>query len=215
MKITFYLDVSSSWFFWAEPAWTELKRRYAGRAEFDWKIALMSLADQPVSQAQRLWFYRRSGTIMRSPFLLNADWAEADLNQHVVPNFIAEAARDYPGTGERVRLALSQTALREGRHIWRWDVAVEVAADAAGLDRDVLLARAKSPDIAARVNATTAEFHAFQVTQRPAFVLDNSIGDRAVFSGIVRWEPIAAAVDAMLADAEAYGSYAAHFGGTP
>jgi predicted DsbA family dithiol-disulfide isomerase len=215
MKVTIYVEVTSSWCFWAEPAWAELKRRYAGQAEFDWKIALMPLSAQPVSAAQRLWFYQRSGTIMRSPFALNADWAEPDLKKHVVPNFVAEAARDFPGTGERVRLALGQAALRKGLHVWRWDVAAQVAADEAGLDRAALLARAKSPAIEARVNAATAEFHALQVTQRPAFLLENSIGDRAVFSGIVKWEPIAAAMDAMLSDAAAYASYGAHFGGPP
>ena len=35
--------------------------RYAGRAEFEWKIALMNPEDFPVSQAQCDWFYRRSG----------------------------------------------------------------------------------------------------------------------------------------------------------
>ena len=42
MKVTYYLEVLSSWCRWVEPVWVELKTRYAGRAEFDWKIALMS-----------------------------------------------------------------------------------------------------------------------------------------------------------------------------
>ena len=41
ITVTYYLEVISSWCHWAEPAWAELKRRYAGRAEFDWKIAQM------------------------------------------------------------------------------------------------------------------------------------------------------------------------------
>lgn len=61
----------------------------------------------------------------------------------------------------------------------------------------------------------TEEFHALQVTQRPAFLIENAIGDRAVFSGIVRLEPLAAAIDALLADQAAYDSYKAHFGGPP
>ena len=50
IKITYYLDVASSWCFLAEPAWAALKERYAGRVDFDWKIALMDaagLADVP------------------------------------------------------------------------------------------------------------------------------------------------------------------------
>src|SRR5437762_2550368 len=128
MKVTYYLEVISSWCYWAEPAWAELKRRYAGKAAFGWKLALMDASGLPVSRPQCEWFYRRSGTIMR---------------------------------------------------------------------------------------ATTREFHALQVNQRPTFVVENSIGDRAVFSGLAVAAPLAAAIDAMLDDAAAYASHAAHFGSPP
>jgi len=32
LKVTYYLEVISSWCYWAEPAWVELKRRYAEKA---------------------------------------------------------------------------------------------------------------------------------------------------------------------------------------
>ena len=67
MKVTYYLEVVSSWCFWGEPMWAELKQRYAGRVSFEWKIAQMKASDYPVSRAQCDWFYQRSGTIMRSP----------------------------------------------------------------------------------------------------------------------------------------------------
>src|SRR6266705_5324767 len=41
ITVTDYLDVVSSWCFWSEPTWAELKRRYDGRVQFQWKIALM------------------------------------------------------------------------------------------------------------------------------------------------------------------------------
>ena len=34
VKIICYLEVISSWCYWAEPAGGELKKRYAGRVEF-------------------------------------------------------------------------------------------------------------------------------------------------------------------------------------
>lgn len=213
IKITYYLEVISSWCYWAEPAWAELKQRYAGTVEFGWKIAQMPLEAYPVSKAQCEWFYRRSGTIMRSPFMLNSDWFQP--GQIVAPNLIAEAAKDFGVTGDRVRLALSHAADREGKKVGQWDVAAEVAAHAGDLDAGKLLAHAKSPGVAARVAASTAEFNALQVTQRPTFLLENSIGDRAVFSGIVRAAPIAAALEAMLADEAAYVSWKAHFGDPP
>jgi predicted DsbA family dithiol-disulfide isomerase len=151
----------------------------------------------------------------RSPFMLNAEWFDEDIKQYLAPNLIAEGAKDLKVTDDRVRLALAHAALREGKKVGRWEVAVEIAAAAAGLDRETLLKRAKSGKIETRARATTAEFNALQVTQRPTFLLENAIGDRAVFSGLAKVEPIAAAMDAMLADEAAQASYGAHHGNSP
>ena len=83
-------------------------------------------------------------------------------------------------------MALSRAELRDGKKIGHWDVAAEVGAQAAGLDLDLLQQCAKSPAIEERVRKSTAEFHALQVTQRPTFVIDTPIGDRAVFSGFAK-----------------------------
>ena len=63
MKITYYLEVLSSWCVWIEPTLDALKARYGDRVEFEWKIALMNPGDFPVSRAQCDWFYRRSGSM--------------------------------------------------------------------------------------------------------------------------------------------------------
>lgn len=215
MKITYYLEVVSSWCYWAEPAWAELKRRYARRVDFQWKIAHMPAEACPQSKEQAEWFYRRSGTIMRSPFMLNAGWFEPGMGPYQVPSLVAEAAKDFKVTDDRVRLALSHAADREGKKVGRWEVAVAVAAKAAKLDRAKLLKHAQSDAVRARTHASTVEFHSLQVNQRPTFLLENDIGDRAVFSGLARVEPLAATIDAMLADEAAYVSYAAHHGNTP
>jgi predicted DsbA family dithiol-disulfide isomerase len=78
-----------------------------------------------------------------------------------------------------------------------------------------LLQRAKSAEVEQRVRAATAQFHALQVTQRPTFVLDNGIGDRTVFSGTWRSEPLIAAVDSMLTDERSYAAWKAHIGDPP
>src|SRR5437763_4233335 len=96
-----------------------------------------------------------------------------------------------------------------------WALAAEIAAKASGLDKSKRLERARSPEVEARARASTAEFHALRVTQRPTFVIDSEIGDRAIFSGFAKLEPIAATIDAMLDDLAAYASHAAHFGGPP
>jgi predicted DsbA family dithiol-disulfide isomerase len=215
VHVTYYLEVISSWCYWAQPAWEELQRRYSGRVQFDWKIALMPAETYPVSRNQCEWFYRRSGSIMRSPFMLNPGWLEPEIKDYVVPNYVAQAAKDLGIAHDRVRLALARAAVLEGKKVGRYEVAAPIAAEAGGLDKTALLERARSPEIARRCEQTTAEFHALQVNQRPTFLIENSIGDRAVFSGIVRMEPLAAAIDALLSDEAAYASWKAHFGDPP
>src|SRR6266542_2534570 len=39
ITVTDYLDVISSWCFWSEPTWAELKKRYQGQVRFQWMIA--------------------------------------------------------------------------------------------------------------------------------------------------------------------------------
>jgi predicted DsbA family dithiol-disulfide isomerase len=216
VTVIYYLEVLSSWCHWAEPAWAELKARHAGRVQFDWKIALMNPGDFPVSRAQCDWFYRRSGAIMRSPYMLNSGWLEPERKgDYRAPNLVAEAGRDFGFTDDRLRLALTHAAEREGRRIGELTEAVAVAAAATGLDADKLRTRAESAEVKARVEASTTEFHAHQITQRPAFVVTDVIGDKAVFSGLVRAAPVAAALEAMLADTAAYAAHAAHFGLPP
>jgi predicted DsbA family dithiol-disulfide isomerase len=212
VKVTYYLEIFSSWCLWAEPAWAELKARYAGRVEFDWKIALMNPGDFPASREQCDWFYRRSGgTVMHSPFMLSSGWVEpARRGGYAAPNLVAEAGRDLGGGGDSLRLALARAALREGRKIGSLAEAVAVAAKAAGLDPRRLRARAESAEIKARVEASTAAFHSHRISQRPSFILEDAIGDKAVISGLVRIEPLAAAIDAMLFDTAAYAAHAAH-----
>jgi len=215
ISVTYYLDVISSWCFFAEPAWAELKRRYEGRVEFLWKIALLDKTGLPASREQEEWFYRRSGTIMRSPFMLSSAWFEPGQPEYLAPNCVAEAARDFGVTDDRVRLALAYAGLHEGKRFGDWKIAAEIGAKAGNLDTKELLERARSAVIETRVRADTADFHSLKVTQRPTFVLDSEIGDRAVFSGFARATPLVTALGAMLDDAEAYTTHAAHFGVPP
>jgi len=215
ITVTDYLDVISSWCFWSEPTWAELKKRYDGRVEFQWKIALLDKSGLPVSRDQEEWFYRRSGMLMRSPFMLSTDWYDPGLPEWLAPNCVAEAAKDFGFSDDRVRLALAHAALRKGKQVGNWDVSAQIGAEAGDIDADKLLERARSPQIEKRVRASTAEFHALQITQRPAFVIDIEIGDRTVFSGVVKIEPLAATIDSMLDDAAAYAAHKAHFGDPP
>jgi predicted DsbA family dithiol-disulfide isomerase len=215
IRVTYYLDVASSWCYWAEPAWAVLKERYAGRVEFDWKIALMDAAGMPTSREQLAWFYKRSGMMMRSPVMLNAEWLVPGASEYPVRNLIAEAARSLGVTDDRVRLALSRAVLLDRKPADNWEVAAAIGAEAGGLDKTRLLELALSPAMEERIRASTDEFYALKVTQRPTFVLDSPIGDRAVFSGFARAAPLIATVESMLEDLIAYAAHAAHFGEPP
>src|SRR5207249_9829412 len=116
MKITviYYLDVTSSWCYWVERAWAELKQRYAKEpVEFSWKIALLDESGLPQSKAQMEWFYRRSGTIVRSPFMLNSGWHDPKLKEYLAPNCAAEPAKHLRATDDRACLAIAHAALRQ------------------------------------------------------------------------------------------------------
>jgi predicted DsbA family dithiol-disulfide isomerase len=216
VQIVYYLDIVSSWAYWAEPAWTELKQRYAkAPVEFSWKIALLDETGMSKSRAQADWFYRRSGTIVRSPFMLHSGWLDPVLPEFLAPNCVAEAAKNFGVTDDRVRLALMEAAMREGKKVVDWNVSASVAAKTAGLNESSLLAKARAPEMEQRVRASTAEFHALKAMSRPTFVLDSNIGDRAMFSGCWRAEPLIATIDSMLSDAAAYVSWKAHCGEPP
>ncbi len=152
---------------------------------------------------------------MRSPFMLSTDWYDASSKEWLPPNAVAEAAKDFGITDDRVRLALSYAALREGKRVSQWNVCAEIGAAAGKIDKKKLLDAAQSSAVEKRMRASTAEFHAMQITQRPAFVIDTEIGDRAVFSGVVRLEPLAATLDSMLDDVIGYAAHKAHFGEPP
>jgi predicted DsbA family dithiol-disulfide isomerase len=217
MKVTYYLEVLSSWCHWVEPVWADLKARYAGRATFEWRIALMRKEDFPVSRGQCDWFYRRSGgTVMHSPVMLSSGWFDEDRKgSYEAPNLVAEAGRDFGISDDTIRLALAKAGVIEGRKVGDIAVAVAVAAAASGIAPKKLRVRAESAAVRARLDSSTADFHSHRITQRPAFILEDAIGDKAVFSGIVRIEPLAATIESMLSDTAAYAAHAAHHGQAP
>jgi hypothetical protein len=178
-----------------------LKTRYAGRAEFAWRIALMHPPDFPPSRAQTDGFYPGSG--------------EAERQGHYgAPSLVAKAAREFGFAGDEIRLALPSVGVREGQKNPDLATAVAVAAKAGGkkLPAKKLRAAAECASVRARVDAGSAEFFAHQISRRPSFVLTAAIGDKAVFSGLVRLAPLVATIDAMLADTAAYAAHRAHPG---
>lgn len=61
----------------------------------------MPVEAYPVSKAQTEWFYRRSGTIMHTPFRLNSGWFASGLIPMLASNRVAAAAKDFGVTDDR------------------------------------------------------------------------------------------------------------------
>jgi len=215
IRLTYYLDLVSSWCFYTEPMYADLKRRFSGQVEFGWKPALIPPEALPTSPGQEEWFYRRSGTIVHWPRMLNPDWYEQERKEYLAPHLVAEAAREFGVHDDRVRLALSRAALIDGLNVGQLEVALEVGAEAGGVTSTELRKMSIMPAIEQRVRTATSEFHALKVNQRPTFLLESEIGDRAVISGLVVAGPLVATVEAMLQDVTAYRSYRAHYGDPP
>jgi predicted DsbA family dithiol-disulfide isomerase len=217
VRVVYFVEILSSWCHWAEPAWDAVKSRFAGApVEFDWRIALMNRGDFPDSREQCDWYYRRSGTVVRSPYMLHSGWVDPELaGDYSAPNLVAEAGRDFGVFDDRLRRALSEAAMRDGRRIGLMEIAAEVGAAITGASAAEVAARARSDEVRARVEASTALFHAHQIAQRPSFLLTNAIGDKVVISGLWVAGPLVASIEAMLADAAAYATHRAHFGAPP
>ena len=206
------------WCHWVEPVWKELKKQYDGRVEFEWKIALMNPGDFPVSQAQCDWFYRRSGgTVMRSRYKLNSGWLEAERKGHYeVPNWVAEAGKDFGFAGDELRLALSDAAVLNGIKIGDLTTAVKIAAKAGKIDAKKLRTAAESKTVKARVEASTAEFLSTKSISAPLLFLRTRSATRRFSRAWFVCEPLTATIDAMLAGSRhLQPRIQAHHGGVP
>jgi len=140
--------------------------------------------------------------------MIQSGWYDPEIEEYLAPNLVAEAAIDFGRNDDRVRLAIAEAGLLHGRPTSRLaEVIAAAVAAAPELESKSLSDRACNTEIERRIRATTAEFHALSAPQRPTYVLENEIGDRVVFSGIVRPEPLIATMEAMLADAKAQRNY--------
>ncbi len=215
ITLTYYLDFVSSWCYYFEPVYAALQEEYRDQIAFDWQCSLIPPDALPQNRAEELYYYQRSGTVTRRTQPLNPDWFEPERREYLTPHLVAEAARDLGTTDDRVRLALARAALEEGRKVGQLEVALEIGAAASPHSVDVLRAAAQVPTVEERVRKSGRAFDALQVDQRPTFVLQSRIGDRAVFSGLIHQAPLEATIKSMLEDIDGYDSFHAHVGTLP
>ncbi|HZV79809.1 MAG TPA: DsbA family protein [Candidatus Binatus sp.] len=206
LKLIYYLDVLSSWCFVVEPALARLRQTLGQRLEYDWRIAyLFGGGSMGYSAELSAWQYRRNHSV--SGATLNPAWRESLDDTTWFADLAAEAARSLGITDDSVRLALTNAAFVDGRHVGRRDEAVRVAVEASRLSPAAIERAMDDTAVIERMQATTAEYRALGVQVQPAFVMSNEIGDTAILSGLFRYETIAACADEMLAAADQYAAF--------
>ena len=206
LTLIYYLDVLSSWCFYAEPNLRRLLDVLGERVRYEWRIALVENPAGGYSHRQYDWFYRRSGSI--SGVQLNSGWVSGKYDSSIVPNAAAEAARELGFSDDRVRLALSRAALVDGKPILDPAVSAEIVSHATGVASDKIRELIDDHHIRQRIADSGEEFKRLDVDQRPAFVLSSDIGDKVVFSGVWAYEPLHATATAMLGESAKYAAFA-------
>jgi predicted DsbA family dithiol-disulfide isomerase len=147
--------------------------------------------------------------------MLNSGWYDSELKEYLAPNLVAEAAKVLGINDDRARLAIARAGMIDGKKIGQFNVCVEVVATGTGVDAGELRTLAESPEIEKRCRESTARFFDLKIDQRPGFLIESDIGDRAVFSGLIHDAPLFATIDAMIEDSMGYQTHQAHFGDPP
>lgn len=197
VDLIYYVDVLSSWCHVADYAVERIEAVYRERVRLDWRIAqLFDYGPLPYSQNDLKWYYAR--TAKMTGVQLNESWHDAADTTTKFANQAAEAARALGAADSRVRRGLSRAALLEGRKLGRRDEAVAHAARLSGFAPERIAEVMDSPQVTQRIAQTTCEFKDLALPQLPSFVMRNTSGDLAVFSGLYTFEALDSVIGEML-----------------
>ena len=209
MTLTYYYDVCSMWCAMGDEVLVAINKRYGSRVPIVRKIALIN-DGKPMAAGleQEKWYYDRCEFVTGRRF--NHNWIEKSGQATWIPNAVIQAAEDL-GHGDAVREILKSEGLMEGKPIVRREVALELAAKASGLSQSELEYALNDEKTANVMRAGTAVFSLLPANQRPTFLLRSNIEDTVLLSGIYRAEPVLAAIEAMIADEDAYERFRANY----
>ena len=197
VELIYYVDVLSSWCHIADYAVERIEAVYGDRVRLDWRIAqLFDYGALPYSQSDLKWYYAR--TAKMTGVQLNESWHGAADTTTKFANQAAEAARALGAVDSTVRRGLSRAALLDGRQLGRRDEAIAHAARLSGFAPERIAELMDSPQVAQRIAQTTREFKDLALPQLPSFVMRNTSGDLAVFSGLYTFEALDSVIGEML-----------------
>jgi len=197
VDLIYYVDVMSSWCYVADRAVEQILDKYGNDVRLDWRIAqLFDAGPLPYTREALVWYYAR--TAKMTGVQLNDAWhASADTTTKYA-NQAAEAARALGVTDSRVRRGLSQAALIDGMPLGTRDAAIEEAARLSGFPKERIAEMMESAQVARRIAQTTQEYKDLALPQLPSFVMRNTSGDLAVFSGLYTFESLDSVIGEML-----------------
>src|SRR5690348_6892757 len=197
VDLIYYVDVLSSWCHVADRAVERIEDKYGASVRLDWRIAqLFNYGPLPYTQKDLRWYYER--TAKMTGVLLNEAWHDSPDTTTKYANAAAEAARELGVTDSRVRRGLSRAALLDGKRIGCRDGAIEETARLSGFSAERIADLMDAPQVTQRIMQTTQEFKDLALPQLPSFVMRNSSGDIAVFSGLYTFESLDSVIGEML-----------------
>ncbi len=198
VDLIYYVDVLSSWCYVADRAVERIEAKYGEDVRLDWRIAqLFDYGPLPYERDELVWYYAR--TAKMTGVQLNDSWHDSPETTTVYANQAAEAARSLGAADSRVRRELSHAALVVGKPLGRRDVAVAEAARISGFPAERIAEAMESAHVRQRIAQTTQEYKDLALPQLPSFLLRNTSGDLAVFSGLYTFESLDGAISEMLA----------------
>lgn len=197
IDLIYYVDVMSSWCYVADRAVERILDKYGNDVRLDWRIAqLFDAGPLPYTREALVWYYAR--TAKMTGVQLNDAWhASADTTTKYA-NQAAEAARALGAADSQVRRGLSHAALIDGKPLGKRDVAIEEAARLGGFPKERIAQTMESAQVAQRIAQTTQEYKDLALPQLPSFVMRNTSGDLAVFSGLYTFESLDSVIGEML-----------------
>ncbi len=143
--------------------------------------------------------------VLRFPDQLSADFELSSWQGDMFSEFPVAPIPQAPPSVRR----------EDGRKVGDLATSVEIAASATDLDPVKLRTAADSDAVRERVAASTQRFFDHQLDQRPSFIIESEIGDKAIFSGLWKSDPLMSILDSILDDHARQTAHAKQFGGPP
>ena len=210
VRIQYFLDPLSQWCYIADRSLSNVRTLYPDRIELTYHFVPISGRDPIyVDAAGQRSAYERSEMITG---VHTTPWLRDEPRSTWQANTAILAATSLGADIEKARTAVSSAALERAVPLGDDGAAAALLADTFGIERSQLETAMESAVVLEQMNEAAHAFAQFGCTLRPAFVLENTIGDRIVLNGGWREPLLAEAVNALLSDAEGYERYHNHYG---